>query len=300
MTAPAPGGGAGGHGGGDKSFGKAAGKGLQEKIGPFPVWVYGGVIVGGVFLWRRHQNQKIGSSALPASATGDAADTAPSDETNYTSPSPENYNVGGGTAGSQPGSYYQQPPVASNTDVQDAKDDYIKKAVSYLISQGYNGTQADQAIRAYFDGTYTVAQQNLIDKVIANYGTADGAVAPSKPQGSGVTFNVSTQITTQINKLPQHPGDSLVVDVFWKDANNAPVTGTLTNQGLVAAVKGVPAHWQNFGYLSVKNGVGRSTTTAYTLGVHQSRWATTGNDLVHKAAASPVVTYTITAKPKGK
>ena len=139
---------------------------LQQRIGPFPLGGWLAIAGGGIGLGLviRRATSGFDKPAEPIDGTAAAA-TDPLFKTQgaqYVIP----LNGGAGE------SYGGDPALRTNND-------WVRYAVTYLVSQGQNGAVADSALRKYIEGrAVTTAEQAMIAIAIRDVGPPPEGVPP--------------------------------------------------------------------------------------------------------------------------
>lgn len=147
---------------------------LQEKAGPFPVWVWGaaiGLVMVAVIWWQGRGD----SGSSDVSAVEDAADSTG-----------DVYDaIDGFFRSSAPGSAIGINDTPESVDTNVA---WGARAIAHLIGKGTAPLTAQQAIFSYLDGeTLTATQAELVNEAIKGIGQPPDPVDKPKTD-SGTTY----------------------------------------------------------------------------------------------------------------
>lgn len=148
-------------------------KALGKKMGPLPIWAYGAIIVGGVWLAYLYRNRVGVGSADPVPVSPDL------NQTGFSSAGPA---PGTGTYNGNANT--EQAPAASQTNAQ-----WAKKTADALIASGSDPTAVNGAIARYLNGnTLSVTDQAIINVALSRYGNPPQGVIPMNTTKSYTGF----------------------------------------------------------------------------------------------------------------
>lgn len=210
---------------------------LSQKVGPLPLWVWMATAIGTWYLVQKKGGSLLGSKTAPAStnaSTPGGYGTDPAGNTGYIDPesgyvygSVEDVaalqsqnaleNAGGGTgSGTGPATY------ANNTA-------WASAAINYLVAQGVDPSQANEAIQQYLSGQVLTSQQqadvNLAIQALGAppslpgpIGTPPGQVV-TPPGGTGTTGTTATSVQQYPppTGLTAESKTATTVNLAWND-----------------------------------------------------------------------------------
>lgn len=148
---------------------------ITRKIGPFPAWVYGALVLGGVwavYLWRKRTStedqpslaDEVGIGASTEDFSGHLEDTGLD-------------NVGTGTGG--------ESTTTEGKPTNNAQ--WLAAAITYLSNAfGYDRDEVATAVYAYLRGaTLSVAQWVIVNLARGHLGEPPEGTAPPSNSGNG-------------------------------------------------------------------------------------------------------------------
>jgi hypothetical protein len=214
---------------------------LTEKIGPLPVWAYGVIVGGGLYLYRRSH---------PAATTADGTSTDGS------STPPAGSDAGmPSTAPAVP----QSPDNGSATPTPQTNAEWKQRATQLVLQlNSWSAYQIDNALSAYLGGqTLDASQQSIVSQAIRMAGSPP--TAPPSAPGTGTKTDVATLSVSGSGVITPTP-------------NGGRVAARMTVAGLFA-INGTPASgshvigvqennsftgktWSTVSHMTVTNGHG--------------------------------------------
>jgi hypothetical protein len=173
---------------------------LGHKIGPLPLWAWGGAIGAGVFIaYRRHA-----ASPAAAAATTSDGQTMPATAGNLATGSSDGTVGDVGDVGSSTGT-----AITDNASWEQA-------AIRALIAQGFDPYAAQTACESYLEGlSLSAAQQAMVSTALLAVGPTPTPPTPPATDGTGAT-------------VPTNGGTDGVITVDTTPAGAAPVVGQAT------------------------------------------------------------------------
>ncbi len=223
---------------------------LTQKVGPLPVWVYGVLVGGGLYLYRKSHP----ADTTSTTSAGTTSSGAGSDPT----------STGSGTGGTMPST---APQVPNNTDNGSAEPtpqtnaDWKQHAISQLLTlNAWSAYTIEQALSAYLSGSpLDATQQTIVSQAIRMVGATPTAVPIAS--GSGGTTTTVTVVTLTVAGAIQPVANAgrtvarvkLVGKLY---ANGKPQSGTLAVQELNSFTGNT---WSQVASMSVSGGTGSAT-----------------------------------------
>lgn len=199
--------------------GRAAGKGMEvftRKVGPFPVFVWGLLLAGGIYLYRSRKSGPAGQQTDPAGNVG-VIDPA----TGYVYGSMQDQNA---LAARQSGNTDLPPSQDTKAGQYADNNAWGRAAENYLVGLGEDPTAANEAIQQYLSSqTLTPQQQAMINLVIQGIGAPPQLPGPTgtpppniTPPPGGVVY-----ATNPPNGLTVSGHTSTSISLKWNAATNA-------------------------------------------------------------------------------
>lgn len=238
---------------------------VTKKLGPLPLWVW--AAAGVVIFVLASRFISFGGSASVDQDTGDSYD----EDVDTTS------GVGDISSTGVPGAGTVTPSTGDGDYGPSTITEWAQRAINYLVSKGYTGTLASQAIAAFVNtGTVTQAQRVLLDIAIAGIGAPpDGAYnitvtnppsstpttkpkpsssKPGKPTGVKVSSVTAKSATVSWTKVPGATGYTVRVSgaKVAKDNRTMKVVGTSVSIGGMTSGEKFKVH------VTATNGAGQS------------------------------------------
>lgn len=157
------------------------GKALTRKFGPLPAWVYGLILVGGVYLYTWWRKRQANGATTTETSTDLAAANASGDSTDAPGYGINDASTGVG-AGANTGGSTTAPDNSSPT----SNLAWSTLATAYLVGVGYPASQVSQALNNWMNGLQATSQDNaLFNLAVARYGQPPEGVPP-QPTNSTV------------------------------------------------------------------------------------------------------------------
>lgn len=164
------------------------GAAVTRKVGPLPVYAYGLIIAGVIWIYYIWQGKNAGADSGSAMPSSDAADSGIGlgDDTGDTA------NTGGSGTGSTSG-------VSTPTD----NLSWFTMASNYLVGFNYDSVSVSNALSKYLTGEQlTTAERALVNQAVARFGVPPEGV----PVSPGATPTTPTYPPTRTPPTSDRPG----------------------------------------------------------------------------------------------
>lgn len=226
---------------------------LGDKLGPLPVWAWGGIagaaIIGGQALYRRARPAAVPASDTTATAAGSTPATAPASTTGAGAGSGLASFLAAGTYTPADSGPYTAPTSTTPATFTD-NDEWLRSALTLVSAR--NGSlsmlQIDDALQKYLDGApVTEQQQSIIELALRAAGPPPYSVPPvnvirNPPAAAGGT---PPPVTHGATPDPFYAGTWTQADHDWYAKLEAQYPSAGYTGGNLNVGDTIPTDWQN-------------------------------------------------------